>query len=441
MVSVTSLAPRLQTLFTTTANRRARETKCVQRQTKCTGAILAQTLVFGWLDNPAAPLSGLCDMAASAGITITPQGLDQRFTPALAACLEQVVQDAVAQVVAADPVAIPLLERFAGGVWLEDCSVVSLPPALADRWRGCGSSGEASHAALKLGVRLDLCCGQLHGPVLAAGHLHDRAVSDQQPPLLPESLRITDLGFFGQARFAALAAQGVLLLSRPQAGTLVLDEQGRRWDIPDLLEAQGTDRVDLPIRLGARAQVPCRLVAVRVSAETAAARRRAIRQDAKREGQTPTRSRLGMADWNVYVTTAPGTLLSVDEALVLMRARWQIELLFKLWKHYGGLARSRSANPDRILCEVYAKLLAMVVQHWIMLTTAWAYPDRSLPRLLAVVRKRATALVEALASGRGLHALLQRIRPHLTRAVPINARRKHPNTYALLLDPSRNVLP
>jgi hypothetical protein len=28
------------------------------------------------------------------------------------------------------------------------------------------------------------------------------------------------------------------------------------------------------------------------------------------------------------------------------------------------LATSRSRNPQRILCEVYAKLLALVVEHW-----------------------------------------------------------------------------
>jgi len=439
MLSVSALSTHLQDLFTATANRLARETGCVQRQVKWTGAVLAQTLVFGWLAKPEARLTDLCHMAATAGLSITPQGLDQRFTPALATYVQRLLQEAVQWVVAADPVAIPLLQRFTG-VWLEDCSTLSLPAALAEEWCGCGGSGETSHAALKLSVRLDLLCGSLHGPVLAAGHVQDRVVSQDHPALPANSLRITDLGYFSTETFAALVATDVFVLSRPQARTTAVDADGHVWDIADLLAAQTTNRVDLAIELGAQTRVPCRLLAARVSAETASRRRQAISKDARREGQTPSRSRLLLADWNAYITTAPADKLSLDDALVLARARWQIELLFKLWKSHGKLAHSRSQKPYRILCEIYAKLLALIVQHWILLTAAWRYPDRSLPKLLAVVRDWATTLVDTLHSGRSLSTLVRHIRPCLATAVAINPRRKHPNTYQRLLDPSLEVL-
>jgi len=57
------------------------------------------------------------------------------------------------------------------------------------------------------------------------------------------------------------------------------------------------------------------------------------------------------------ITTAPAYKLSFDEALVLYGARWQIELLFKLWKSHAKLDTSRSCNPWRILTEIYIKLL------------------------------------------------------------------------------------
>jgi IS4 transposase len=87
---------------------------------------------------------------------------------------------------------------------------------------------------------------------------------------------------------------------------------------------------------------------------------------------------LAAADWTIYLTNVSSDRLTLQEALVLGRARWQIELLFKLWKRYGSIDESRSAHPWRILCELYAKLLAMVIQHWVLLTTCWRCPDRSL---------------------------------------------------------------
>ena len=71
--------------------------------------MLVQTLVLGWLHQPEASLGRLSQVAAALGVGITPQGLDQRFTPQLADCLEQVLATAVRQVVTSDPVAIPVL--------------------------------------------------------------------------------------------------------------------------------------------------------------------------------------------------------------------------------------------------------------------------------------------------------------------------------------------
>jgi hypothetical protein len=44
---------------------------------------------------------------------------------------------------------------------------------------------------------------------------------------------------------------------------------------------------------------------------------------------------------------------------------WQVALLFQLWKSPGRIDESWSTKPWCILCEVYAPLLAMLVQHWV----------------------------------------------------------------------------
>jgi IS4 transposase len=80
-----------------------------------------------------------------------------------------------------------------------------------------------------------------------------------------------------------------------------------------------------------------------------------------------------------------------------MRTRWQIELVFKLWKSEGRIDEWRSEKPFRILCELYAKLVVMIIQHWILLTS-WQYPDRSLFKSVKTIRKHAMNLAMAFAS-------------------------------------------
>ncbi len=82
-------------------------------------------------------------------------------------------------------------------------------------------------------------------------------------------------------------------------------------------------------------------------------------------------------------------ILSFAEARTLTRLRWQIELLFKLWKLHGQVDKSRSQKPGRILTEVYAKLIGLIIQHWVLLTHWWRYPDKSLVKAAKTVCQHA----------------------------------------------------
>ncbi len=264
-------------------------------------------------------------------------------------------------------------------------------------WLGC----RAGTAALKLHVRYDLCRGQLSGPLVHDGRTSDRSTTMQTDPLPTGALRISDLGFFTLRVFAAMTAQGVYWLSRLAPGTAVYTQDGARWDVLDLLAAQGTptgrphgDPQRGPAPPGPSAR---RLRAARVPAEVANARRRRLRAEAKRRGKTPSAAQRAWCDWTILVTSVPPVLLSLREALVLLRARWHIELLFKLWKSHGHIDESRRANPWCILCEVFAKLLAMVVQHWLLLVNCGAFPDRNLLKAAHTIRQYALSIASSLA--------------------------------------------
>ena len=431
MTTVADVTQALQALFTTTADHLARRSGFVQRASKLTGAAFVQALVFGWLANPQASVEALAQAAAAVGVAISAQGRDQRFTEAAATFLEEMLTAAVQTVIAADPVAIPLLERFTAVVLL-DSSTITLPAALALWWPGC-STGTA---ALKLHVRYDLCRGCLSGLVVQEGRISDRSTTMQTAPLPRGALRISDLGFFTLAVFAAMTAQGVYWLSRLAPGTAIYTPDGARWDVLALLAAQGTATVDLTVTLGVDQRLPGRLLAVRVPEEVVNQRRRRLRADAKRRGKTPSAAQLAWCAWTIVVTSVPPTLLSLREALVLLRARWQIELLFKLWKSHGHIDESRSAQPWRVLTEVFAKLLAMVVQHWLLLVSCWAFPDRSLLKAAHTIRQHALSLASSLAYPAFLDHTLAVVQRSIAAGCRLNRRKKHPNTYQLLLEPS-----
>lgn len=433
MVTIPQVAEAMQMVLTTTADKAARETQFVQRESKMGGAAFAQTLVFGWLENPEATLEELSQMAAAIGVIITPQGLEQRFSATAAQCLRQVLEAAVDRVVSAEPVAIPILQRF-NGIYLDDSSTVTLPDELSELWKGCGGSTEqGTSASLKLQVRLDYVQGTLYGPFLQDGKASDRKSRLQQMPADAESLRIADLGYWSLDVLERIGEQGAYWLSRAKTRVKVYTQDGQKWGLVELLQAIPDTEIDLAVELGIQGRLPARLLAIRVPQEVADQRRRRLREEARHRGKAVSKARLTLADWTILVTNVPPELLSLREALVLARVRWQIELIFKLWKSHGQIDEWRSRKPWRILCEVYAKLTAMIVQHWVLLVSCWRYPDRSLFKAAKTIRKHAILLACAFDSAPALANAIEIIRRCLSTGCRINKRKTEPHTYQLLL--------
>lgn len=432
----------LQSVFTSSADLAARPTGFRKRQSKLTGSVFVQTLTFGWLNKPEATLEELAQVAGSLGVPVSPQGLDQRFGPEAAALLERVLHDAVVQVISTDPVAVPLLQRFAGGVCLLDSTTLTLPEAFAEAWpilgsdkkRRRNSKGQKKVGGMKAQVRLNLLDGTLNGPFLFPARDNDRTGVLHRAPLPAGTLHLADLGFFCLKRLQELDEQKVFWLTRVQAGTRLLDAMGRRWTLADFLNQQVADTVDVSLTLGLKHSVPCRFLAMRVPASVAALRRQRQKTNARNRRRNVHADQSTLADWNVYATNVPCEMLSVQEAWVLARCRWQIELLFKLWKSEGHIDESRSEQPWRILCETYAKLLGMVVQHWLLLVGCWSHADRSLVKASRTVRRYALPLAVALEDSHLVYGILATVEICLKTGCRVNRRRRDPPTHQLLSD-------
>ena len=443
MTSIRQLSGILQHVLAELPGRLARPSGFLKRERKLSAATFVQTLVFGWLADSEASLSALCRSAADADVSISEQGLAARFTPEAAALLEGLLAEAVQQLVCSAGVEIDLLRRFEH-VWLIDTSAVALPAVHQERWPGVGgSTPSAGRAGLKFEVMLDLRSGQLRGPHLLPGRTHDKRGPEAQRLPGRGELRVADLGYFSLEDFAEIGQQGGLWLS-PLKTTCVLmrressERDGERFSVADLLATatrQEVHTLDVPVWMGASQRLPCRLIARRLSPQSAALRRRKLRRAYVKKGYTPTQESLMLCDWMLLVTNASPEQLSAEEAVTLYRSRWQIELLFKRYKQHGGVARSRSRDPWRVLCEVYAKLLAMLLVHWVSLLGVWHRAAKSLVKAQRAISGRASYLGASMSNRARLRQALEHVVDVVRTGCRMNPRRKHPNTYQHLLDP------
>lgn len=435
MEIIAKMAAVVQSLLGSWAEEVAQERGVIQRRRKFTAATLARTFVLGFLAKPDASDEELAQCAGLCGVEVTPQAVEQRFTPRLVEFLEGLFRRAIGCVIGANTALAPLLERFAA-VFLLDSSTISLPPELAERFPGCGGSHGAGQAAMKLQVLWDLCRGAFQTITVEAGRDCDYKTPVQSFPLPPGSLRISDLGYFDTAVFERMGRQGAFWLSRLQFGTSVFSTLAGPVRLLSWLAEQACAVVDEPILLGAERKLACRLVAWRVPEEVANRRRQKLIEAARsKSGRTPSAERLAWCDWMILVTNVPPEQLMPREMAVLYRARWQIELLFKRWKSLGLVAELTGSTVPRQMARLWSRLIGVLLQHWLLLTSVWGDLRHSLAKASQAIRRHALLLAAALGSAAELEAAIET----LCRAVRVTARqnkRRRPSTFELLNNPS-----
>ena len=388
----------LHKLLSKDADALAKETGFVQRKRKFSGSTFALSVIFGWLFNPQSSCHQLAQRALIFGVDVSDQGLDKRFSEQAAQFMRKLLERALAiTCVSREPRAQSLLTRFKG-VYLYDSSSVTLPNSFQALWKGCGNHSGGGKAAIKLPVRFELSSGEIYLSPLTDGRTSDKKLEMLQAPLPKGALRIADKGFYDGAAFAEFSRQGHYWISRLHATAIVCDLTGEERDLVAWLKKE-RNGVDCQVLLGKKQQMPVRLIAVPVDNEVAAKRRRAIKAQARKQGRTATKHTLQRADWSIYVTNVAEDMLSVAELEILVRCRWQIELLFKRWKSLGQIDESRSGDEWRILTEVYAKLLAMILGSRLIALLSWSDPRASQWKQLQIIAEHALILAHAFVKG------------------------------------------
>ena len=344
---------------------KARDTKFVQRLSKLTGLGFLQAMIFGCLEHPQVSLNQLVQSCQDLGLEISMQSFDERINEHSVAFMESMFLEVITFFRNKQPLALPILHQFTA-VNLFDSSFISLPAALTAEYPGSG--GNASAASLKVQLGFDFLHGHLIHGALRPGTEADQKYEAHLALMQPGSLNITDLGYFKLDHLQQIDQAEAFFLSRYLPKTALLTTQGHRIDLLPYLRSRPKTPFELPVLLGksSKHQIPCRLIVLPLPQEVADRRRQKAKENAKRMRKSWSKEYLALLDWVIFVTNVPHTMLSIEQVALLYRVRWQIELIFKLAKSYCGLRHLGQWRRDRILTELYARLIGLVLTHFLI---------------------------------------------------------------------------
>lgn len=423
MGTLSQVASALKSMFGECAVMANEDHRVIIRKRKFSAQSLARVFILTFLQNPKATSEEIAVMASCCDVPVTRQAVEKRFTKTTADFFESLFRKATRLVVQSDQNLAPILERFTS-VIIGDSSSVALPDSQEDRFPGRGGSHGFGRSALKLQSELDLKSGQLVCVEPVNGRQADSACAGQTAKRLSGTLRITDLGYFSTTAFASLAAVGAWFLSRTQRTTSVWIDDVHVGSVVQFLNSRQQPLVDCEAKIGVAQRLACRLIAWKVPAEVAAERRRKLKQTHKRRCRPqPCADALAACDWMWLVTNLNQDKLSMEEAVVLYRSRWQIELLFKRWKSIGLIDKFKDARNDAVrMVRFWARLCGVLIQHWIVVLSGWR-SDRLLS--FARITKRVPTIVKQIAeaTSRDSQQLLKRVLRRFDAMVKITAKR------------------
>jgi hypothetical protein len=325
------------------------------------------SLIFGQLSASRQTLSSQAQTLAE---PVTRQAMAQRFNDRTVEYVKAAFAHVLAQTLdwsAVHPQAEALRANF-GALYLLDSTSFDCPATLEDLFPGCGGDGSAAN--VKVLLRYELIAGRLEPLQVLAGKRSDQGQSLTAAWLLQANqLQLQDKGFFDTKAWQAVGRQGAfLLMPLPHSVTLWLcpgpGQPEELLDLAAVLAASGENRLawtDLQVGKKGHRAGPLRLVAFRLSPESAGRQRQALRENSRKAGRTPSARALQLAGWLLLLTNAPEAKLPAAMMSYVYRLRWQVELIFRQAKSVLRLDKTESADPHRVQSEIWARLICAVL--------------------------------------------------------------------------------
>lgn len=322
------------------------------------------------------------------------------------------------------------LTRKFKGIYVDDCTSVNLPSDIAEEYHGCGgTSSSKGKGAIKTFCRFEVLSGVITNLFFSSGKTADIKMQAEADELPAGSLHLCDRGFFDIERLRCLSIALIWWITRIPAGTTVKIGE---LDLPTFLHSLKTDFFDVEATLG-KVAFSVRLVGFRVDPQTAERHRRNLYKSASKHNRYPSKLQLSLCDWAFYATNLTEEY-DIEAVSILYRIRWQIELLFKLFKSEGQLDKSHGRKGFRCLCEFYAKLFGLLLANWFMLQRCGPLAGVSRTRMFRTIKDKICTLFDTILHeySESLEFILSLIFRKLSSIPPQHKRKKHPSIKQLL---------
>ena len=258
---------------------------------------------------------------------------------------------------------------------LRDATSFQLPSDLATYYQG--NAGDTTGSVIKIQHDFDLLSGKILKLDFRNGKETDTDWLNQKGiDVSVNDLHIMDLGYYKLTHFTSITQKGGFFISRYKIGTNLFTKniQGKYVPIEwaDIFNQIKGDNFDREVYLGgSKDKLKVRLHLQKIPEDIA--QKRLKKYESREKNQSKNRKipyrnsdfKKELAYYNVFITNAPQELLKTSQIYPFYRLRWQIELLFKIWKSVFEINKVGKMSIARFECYLYGKLIAILLSGYI----------------------------------------------------------------------------
>lgn len=297
-------------------------------------------------------------------IGITKQGMDKKFNDHTLSFLKLLIEKQLGMELD-QQIEAGWLRSF-NRVRVKDGTRFDLPEFYKEYLPGSG--GSASKAGACIQFEYDLKSGHIIDLTLTPANRPDVRAAEEVIDTLEEGdLVIRDLGYYTFSSFNNIASKGAFFISRLNTKTVVHEVKNgkhQRLDFKMLynkMKRHQISRIMKDVFIGREARLPVRLMIELMPEEVYEQRMRKAHKIHQKKGYQTSEEHKFMSRFNLFITNVPTTILPDEVVPILYRIRWQIELIFKIWKSVIGIHHTGKMKYKRWLCLLHFKLLIMIV--------------------------------------------------------------------------------
>jgi hypothetical protein len=320
--------------------------------------------------------SGQCSLSQSSneifdsfGITISKQAYDERFDDTAVAFVKSIFEEQLQKQIAG--IVHPnFLKKFTR-VRIKDGTRFDLPKRLKDHFKGFGGKN-ASEAGVCIQFEFDLKTGSILEIELTDANKPDnKDVSIKAENIKKGELVIRDLGYFMLDAVEKIIKKEAYIISRLNAKAKVYEPNGEEISFEKVYQWMSENKIthfEKSVLIGQKCKIPIRLILNIVPEDEYKKRMRKIESYNKKKGHQTTLDYKSRARFNLFITNIESEDLPSEEVYTLYKLRWQIELIFKIWKSIYGIDKVQPMKYQRFICTLYAKLLLLQINNQIINT-------------------------------------------------------------------------